>query len=238
MLSFSDFLESQIPFTHFNNLIARVGRWIRKLEMVGGDHRFFRDINDIKELLGYVQNPNVGDTQSRYISDDRFVSLKEDIHKMAQKLQLMGQGELASEGYNLYSELDSRFESRSQKDMFSLRYSYFDDPRTNANTETISPSRFRVPPTQWFKPSKDLKKKQTLIKLYNWAVNKLSKYKESHPLLSSLEKDVYDELTWKAIADLAEEKDMNTAKIRIIIDNLFNEKPRTIGPRDNQITGW
>lgn len=168
----------------------------------------------IKKIEAFIErlskmDQNYANLLRDYLRESAHTRLTEEIRRLSYRLAGTSLGKDAS---SLRDQLEGR-RTMTQKDTFQLRSGVhiLRAPRAGRHNGNFL--------------SNDANKKITLLKLFNWANSKLSKYKEANHLIAALEKNAYDELTWRALLDFAEENDVPTHKTRVLIDQIFAEKP-------------
>lgn len=215
-MKFKTWLETQIPFADWNSFLGQIEQLLNDMK----DNRNL-PIRRLRRQLDRLRAANTASAK-----DHALFSMSYDLEGTL--------GHVTPEIQRRVNDIVVQIQHRkdaTQDDRFLLRYADTGNPDHSLHHSAVSPSRlypFNHGDTI------DLRKKQSLMRLYKWATIKLGSDRNSHGLLDDLEKDIYNPRTWGILLDLAEEKGLDVSRVRETLKDIFKEMPT-----DHQfIKGW
>lgn len=222
-------METHVPFENWSSVIDRTWELLKSvyeiLETSHFDRHISRLVHMISSRLERLQDASPGEVGNHiyYLSSDLY-QLGDMVRKYDKDL---------SEKINSVADQMEGRSNLKQSDTFKVLLA-------NRFAAPMKPSTVGHSHVQTI--NKDVINKHRLINLYKWAVNKLSKYNQSHGLLHALERDIYDVVTWKVLFDFAEEHGINADMEKAVFEDIFKTKPVSKELRfqhgKRNIVGW
>lgn len=217
-MQFKTWLEMQIQTQDHRTIMDRIEKLLNDIESAG------YDVDDVG-----LEIPLIRDVINRLERGWHYQSYRQ-LRAYVYRLRSVRNKKLSDEAAEIFHQLRNR-EDMTQKDTFKLR--------AGDGSIDIFPSN----PTSSFlkhdpEHSKDAMNKVKLMKMFNWARNVLLKYNDAKNIIESLEKDIFDKISWFALLDFAEEKGYSVMKLREFIEEIFEAEPQEYEQPGGRIKGW